>query len=145
MNELMITINDPGRCSWLYYKTNKSTAEEAFAEFQNSINFNDDNIHYSKAVLRDAKLNDIDEYIIDKDNVYVLYIDDHHTNPYIEGVYSTEEKAREAFKKILLNSYWPKDYPDYEDMNGRTFEECIEAMNFGDDNDYMYVEEHEVR
>ena len=93
MNELMITINDPGRCSWLYYKTNKNTAEEAFAEFQNSINFNDDNIHYSKAVLRDAKQNDIDECIIDKDNVYVLYIDDHHTNPYIEGVYGTEEKS----------------------------------------------------
>lgn len=90
------------------------------------------------------------EYIINKNNanngmVYVLYIDDHHTNPYIEGVYGTEEKARKAFKEILLNSYWPKDCPDYEDMYGRSFGECIAAMDFGDDNDYMHVEEHEVR
>ena len=65
MNELMVCINDPGNYSWGYYKTNKTTAKEAFAEFSRaleSIGFNDDNIHYGKAVLRDKNLNDIDEY-----------------------------------------------------------------------------------
>jgi hypothetical protein len=30
-------------------------------------------------------------------------------------------------------------------MYDHTLEECIAAMEFGDDNDYMHVEEHEVK
>ena len=56
-----------------------------------------------------------------------------------------KKKAREAFKEILLNSYWPEDEPDFTDMDDRTLEECVAAMDFGDDNDYMHVEKHEVK
>ncbi len=75
--------------------------------------------------------------------VYVLFVDDHHTNPEISGVYSTEEKARKAFMEILLK-YWPKNQPDLTDEDGSTFEECVKNMGFAGWGDYLHVEEHKV-
>jgi len=65
MNELMIDIGDGG---WLYFKTSATTAAEAWLCFRNAIEkagINDDNVMYTKAILRDAIGKDIDTFRID--------------------------------------------------------------------------------
>ena len=60
-NELYIPIKGG---SWLYFKTNKTTASEAFVEYDNlikSLEINDDNVEYEydKIELRNAETQEV--------------------------------------------------------------------------------------
>ena len=60
MNELMIIIEDG---SWLYFMTSATTAIDAWLSFRNAmekIGINDNNVKYTKAILRNANGKDIE-------------------------------------------------------------------------------------
>ena len=69
-NELYIPIKGG---NWLYFKTNKTTANEAFVEYDNLIKrleINDDNVEYEydKIELRNAETQEVISKISNKEN-----------------------------------------------------------------------------
>lgn len=77
-----------------------------------------------------------------KQTIWVLLADyDDYPKTELIGLYSTEEKCREAFKKEL-DKVWPDDIvtDDDEGNGGRTKEECIQQMAFRDDTHLRYID-----
>ena len=58
--------------------------------------------------------------------VYALYVDDTTNTPVVHTLFSTKEKARECFEEILANCFGR----GWKDLNGHTYEECLEKMYF---------------
>lgn len=66
--------------------------------------------------------------------VWLIVMDDHRCDP-AYMVVSTKEKAQEAVKEIIEANYERGD--GWYDCDGRTKEECIEQLNYGNDEDYV--------
>lgn len=66
--------------------------------------------------------------------VWLIVMDDHHCDP-AYMVMSTKEKAQEAVKGIIEANYEHGD--EWFDCYGRSKEECIEQLDYDNDEDYV--------
>lgn len=59
----------------------------------------------------------------------------------ILGLYATEKACRKAFEDYL-SRWWPKEWnegKDDTDSQGKSFEECVEAMHYEDWDGNVYL------
>lgn len=73
--------------------------------------------------------------------VWLIVMDDRHCDP-AYMVMSTKEKAQEAVKEIIEANYERED--EWFDYYGRTKDECVEQLNYGNDEDYVHAVEVEL-
>lgn len=75
--------------------------------------------------------------------VYVLLDAPYDEEGWVEGVYTSKDKVRPSFK-ALLKSRWDDEIDGLTDENGRTFDECIENLEYASEDSYLGIQAREI-